>query len=234
MLLYIIRHGDPDYKTDSLTEKGWLQAESVGKRIAASGIDQIYSSPMGRAKQTAEPACRLLGLPCGIEEWAHEVEDGRLSSEPYGKPKSVSLIQNTYFLENGGIDLPYDRAFEAVSFRSSGMKEAQEYIVNGGRDFLERLGYKEENGVYRILRPNEDKVALFCHGVMSRAWIAHLLHIPIHLMWAGFHYTHTGVTVIEFKNNENGITAPTCLCYNDMSHLYAYGPDMFYAQTGNI
>ena len=232
MLLYIIRHGDPDYKTDSLTEKGWLQAESVGKRIAASGITQIYSSPMGRAKQTAEPACRLLGLPCGIEEWAHEVEDGRLSSEPYGKPKSVSLVQNTYFLENGGIDLPYDRAFEAVSFR--GMKEAQEYIVNGGRDFLERLGYKEENGVYRILRPNEDKVALFCHGVMSRAWIAHLLHIPIHLMWAGFHYTHTGVTVIEFKNNENGITAPTCLCYNDMSHLYAYGPDMFYAQTGNI
>ena len=232
MLLYIVRHGDPDYKNDCLTERGIKQAEAVGKRIAASGINEIYSSPMGRAKQTAEPACRLLGLPCNIEPWSHEVEDGRLSCEPYGTPKSVSLIQNTYFLENGGIDLPYDRAFEAVSFRSSGMKEAQEYIVNGGRDFLERLGYKEENGVYRILRPNEDKVVLFCHGVMSRAWIAHLLHIPIHLMWAGFHYTHTGVTVIEFKNNENGITAPTCLCYNDMSHLYAYGPDMHYAQTG--
>ena len=61
LLLYIVRHGDPDYATDSLTERGILQAEAVGKRIAASKIDRIFSSPMGRAKQTAEPACRLLG-----------------------------------------------------------------------------------------------------------------------------------------------------------------------------
>ena len=228
MLLYIVRHGDPNYVDDCLTERGRLQAEAVGKRIAASGINQIYSSPMGRAKQTAEPACRLLGLDCHIEDWSHEVEDERLSMEPYGKATSVSLIQNTYFLENGGIDLPYERAFEAVSFRSSGMKEAQAQIVAGGREFLERLGYKEENGVYRILRANEDKVALFCHSVMARAWIAHLLHIPIHIMWSGFHYTHTGVTVIELRNRENGITAPTCLCMNDMSHLYQDGPDMIY------
>lgn len=228
MLLYIVRHGDPDYVNDCLTEKGILQAEAVGKRIAASGINEIYSSPMGRAQQTAAPACRLLGLPCNIEPWAHEVEEERLSNEPYGKPTSVSLIQNTYFLENGGIDLPYDRSFEALGFRSSGMKEAQARIIAGGRDFLERLGYKEENGVYRILRQNNDKVALFCHSVMARAWIAHLLHIPIHLTWSGFHYTHTGVTVIEFRNWENGITAPVCLCMNDMSHLYKDGPDMIY------
>lgn len=228
MLLYIVRHGDPDYVNDCLTERGWQQAEAVAKRIAASGINAIYSSPMGRARQTAEPSCRLLGLPCQIEDWAHEVEEGRLSEEPYGKPTSVSLIQNTYYRENGGIDLPYDRAFEAVAFRSSGMKEATAYIEQGGRDFLERLGYREENGVYRILRPNEDKVALFCHSVMARAWLSTLLHIPIHLMWSGFHYTHTGVTVVEFRNRENGITAPTCLCYNDMGHLYTDGPDMIY------
>ena len=67
MLLYIIRHGDPDYTTDSLTEKGVLQAEAVGKRLFHSGIHRIFSSPMGRAKQTAEPACRLLGKECVIE-----------------------------------------------------------------------------------------------------------------------------------------------------------------------
>ena len=33
MLLYIVRHGDPDYSTDSLTQRGKLQAEAVGKRI---------------------------------------------------------------------------------------------------------------------------------------------------------------------------------------------------------
>ena len=63
MLLYIVRHGHPDYTTDSLTERGWLQAEAVGKRLAATGIDQVYASPMGRARQTAEPTCRLLDQP---------------------------------------------------------------------------------------------------------------------------------------------------------------------------
>ena len=226
MRIVFVRHGHPNYELDCLTERGHMQAEAVGKRIAASGINEIYSSPMGRARQTAAPACRLLNLPCHIEDWAHEVEEERLTPEPYGKLTSVSLIQNTYYRENGGIDLPYDRAFEAVGFRYSDMKTATERIAAGGRDFLERLGYKEENGVYKILRKNEDKVALFCHTVMARAWLSTLLHIPIHLMWAGFQMTHTGVTVIEFKNNENGITAPYCRCFSDMSHLYAEGLDM--------
>ena len=234
MLLYIVRHGHPDYTTDSLTDRGWLQAEAVGKRLAATGIDQVYASPMGRARQTAEPTCRLLDLPCHIEPWAHEVQDERWTEEPYGKPVSVTMVQNTYYRENGGIDLPYDRAYEAVGFRRSGMKDAVAYIEEGGRDFLERLGYKEENGVYRILRANEDRVALFCHSIMARAWISTLLHIPIHMMWAGFHYTHTGVTVLEFRNNEDGFTAPKCLCYSDMSHLYAHGPDMHYDLTGPL
>ena len=49
MLLYIIRHGEPDYATDSLTERGILQAEAVGKRIAAakcltySDVSHLYA-----------------------------------------------------------------------------------------------------------------------------------------------------------------------------------------------
>lgn len=228
MLLYIVRHGDPDYTTDTLTDRGRLQAEAVGKRMAAAGITRIFSSPMGRARQTAEPACRLLDLPCEIEDWAHEVEEERLTPFPDGKLKSVTAVQSTYYRENGGIALPYDRAYEAPGFSTSGMKAAVDRIERHGRDFLERLGYREENGVYRVLQPNEDKVALFCHSVFARAWLSTLLHIPIHLMWAGFKYTHTGVTVVEFKNNANGVTAPVCRCYSDMSHLYAHGPDMIH------
>ena len=72
MLLYIIRHGDPDYTTDTLTEKGKFQAERVGERLAAIGIDRVFSSPLGRARETAAPLCRRLGLECGIEEWARD------------------------------------------------------------------------------------------------------------------------------------------------------------------
>lgn len=91
MILYIIRHGDPIYSTDSLTERGKLQAEAVAKRMQQAGINKVFSSPMGRAKMTAEPTCRLLGLDCAIEDWAHEIEDDRLTPFPDGKMKSVTL-----------------------------------------------------------------------------------------------------------------------------------------------
>lgn len=230
MLLYIIRHGHPDYTTDTLTDIGVLQAESVGKRLYASGIDRIFTSPMGRAVQTAQPACRLLGLDYTIEPWAHEIGEEMRVDFPDGKCKTLGMVQNTYFRENGNIHLDYENALKAPGFNESGMAEALAYIENNGRDFLERLGYREEDGVYRILRPNEEKVALFCHAGFARAWISRLLHIPAHIMWAGFNYGHTGVTVLEFKNNANGITAPHCLCYSDLSHLYAHGPEMLYNQ----
>ena len=228
MLLYIVRHGDPIYETDSLTERGKLQAEAVGKRMFDAKIDKIFSSPYGRAKETADPACRLLGLEKQIEEWTHEIEDERLTPFPDGKMKSITLVQNTYYLENGNIDLPYERSFECTGINQSNMKDAVEYIEENGKIFLEKLGYKEENGIYRILRPNEEKVALFCHAAFSRAWLSVLLHIPLHIMWSSFQYTHTGVTVVEFQNNENGVTAPRCLCYSDVSHLYADGLDLLH------
>lgn len=228
MLLYIIRHGDPDYANDCLTPKGIAQAEAVGKRIAASGISRIFSSPMGRARQTAEPACRLLGLEYTVEEWTHEIGDERLTTYPDGRRTSISNIQNSLFLENGSIHVPFDRALEVPGMAETEMGKACSFIWENGKDFLERLGYKEENGVYRILRPNEEKVALFCHAAFSRAWISMLLHIPLHIMWAGLDYAHTGVTILHFKNYENGITAPKCLCYSDLSHFYKDGPDMVY------
>ena len=235
MLLYIIRHGDPNYETDSLTERGVLQAEAVGKRMADAGITRVFSSPMGRARQTAEPTCRLLGLEYTIEPWAHEIGDEhRLTPYPDGEMKSVSLVDRVHFRRDGGLDLPYDRAFEAPGFSTSGMKDALDTISAGGRDFLERLGYREEDGIYRILAPSNDKVALFCHAGMGRIFIAHMLHIPLHMMWAGFNYTHSGVTVIEFKNSKTGYCVPRLLCYSDMSHLYAAGLDMKYCGRTEI
>lgn len=227
MLLYIIRHGEPDHD-GALTLRGQRQAEAVGKRIASAGIDRIFTSPLLRARQTAAPACRLLGLEARIEDWAQEIGDERLTSFPDGAIKSVSFVQNTFFRENGNMDLGYDRAFEAPGFAQSRMKSAINDITRWGNNFLSRLGYQEEQGIYRITKPNEERVALFCHSAFARAWVSVLLHIPLNIMWSGFSYTHSGVTVLEFKNNENGITAPTCLCYSDMSHLLAEGLDMRY------
>ncbi len=62
-------------------------------------IDRIFSSHMGRAKETAEPACRLLGIEKQIEGWTREIGEERLTPFPDGKRKSITFVQNTYIVK---------------------------------------------------------------------------------------------------------------------------------------
>ena len=41
MQFLIIRHGDPDYVHDSLTEKGFREAELLARRLKKEGVDKI-------------------------------------------------------------------------------------------------------------------------------------------------------------------------------------------------
>ena len=56
MHLIFIRHGDPDYSIDSVTEKGKREIELLGKRISKLNATEFFVSPMGRAQATAK-AC---------------------------------------------------------------------------------------------------------------------------------------------------------------------------------
>ncbi len=215
MYLYIVRHGDPDLSTDNLVPRGVEQAESVAKRLFEAGIDRIFSSPMGRARQTAEPLCRLLHKDYTVEDWTRETMV--VTEFPDGSRKSVALVENTRFRER---DMQISVAADTMEYAA--------YIEREGNAFLEKLGYRYEDGNYRILRPSEEKVALFCHGNFARVWLSSLLKVPLLTMMTGFSYQQTGVTVLHFRNNEDGLTAPQCLTYSDISHLYAHGPDTNY------
>jgi len=57
MFLYLIRHGEPNYETDTLTELGIKQAQLLSERFSKIQFDRIFTSPLGRAKQTAMPTC---------------------------------------------------------------------------------------------------------------------------------------------------------------------------------
>lgn len=72
-MLWLLRHADaadgaPDDERP-LTERGFAQADSVGKALLRLGenIDICLSSPKLRALQTAERACEPLGIPLRIE-----------------------------------------------------------------------------------------------------------------------------------------------------------------------
>ena len=70
MNLYIVRHGNPNYDLDCLTPLGHEQAEAAAEALEAIGIDEIYSSPMGRARETAKHLADRILKTGGCEQVA--------------------------------------------------------------------------------------------------------------------------------------------------------------------
>lgn len=235
MLLYIIRHGEPIYAPDILTELGERQAEALSKRFAAQGLDRIFVSPLGRARMTAEPTARALGLPCEVREWMSEslAWEHFSASWPQGfsgwyfqRPVADTLGERNETL--------WGNWYEADCFAPTTAREGMRIIGEGPDALLEELGYRREGSVYRILHPSEEKVAAFCHQGFGLHWLSHLLRIPPQVFAAEFDITHSGVTVIRLANTPEGITRPQCLCLSDMSHIFAGGLPMKYHNQFDI
>ena len=72
MRLLIIRHGDPDYEQDSLTPKGWCEAELLSERISKMNIKDFYVSPLGRAKATASCTLHKMNRTATECDWLRE------------------------------------------------------------------------------------------------------------------------------------------------------------------
>lgn len=80
MELLLIRHGRPQRAFSengpadpSLDDSGLRQAEALAKWLATEQIDALYSSPLARALETAQPVAEATGLQPvvaeGIAEW---------------------------------------------------------------------------------------------------------------------------------------------------------------------
>lgn len=226
MLLYVIRHADPIYDPDSLTEKGKRQAEALGRRLAVHGLDKIYCSPMKRAQMTAQPACELMGLKPEILEFVSEELVGYYFG--YNDPErdgrwtwSFGIDPTRY--KNEQSVLMGDKWYEAYPFCHTKAKEGYERMMKSSDEFMETLGYKREGLKYKILRPNNnDRVAVFCHYGAGTTWLSHLLGIDPITFWSNFTINHSGVTIIYFPEYKegNGYTIPRVLALSDVSHFY--------------
>lgn len=77
MRLILVRHGQPDEggaetpNDPPLNEDGCRQARTVARLLGSEGITRIVASPLRRARETAEPLAKGLGLPIEtIDLWA--------------------------------------------------------------------------------------------------------------------------------------------------------------------
>ena len=224
MLLYVVRHGDPDYENDSLTPLGTEQARALAKRFAASGLDRVYTSPLGRAKQTARPTCEALGIEPQVLEWTSEDEafkDFSIAKPDGGRTWSFGYCRNTDYMTKAK-ELG-DRWYEVYPFSECRAKEGFERIARCSDEFLKSLGYERDGDVYRIISPSEERVAVFCHYGAGTTWLAHLLSISPPVFWGTFLINHSSFTVLRFPNDKEGYISPMCLAMSDCSHIYEAG-----------
>lgn len=79
---YLIRHAHTVFTPDEnrpLSHRGKRDGERIAGILRQLPIDQIYSSPYGRAFQTVEPLANQLGLPIQIEP---DLRERKLSEKP--------------------------------------------------------------------------------------------------------------------------------------------------------
>ena len=73
MRILLVRHAEPDYSVDSLTERGWREAELLSRRLTRlKRVEGWYVSPLGRARDTAAPTLRKLGIEAEVLPWLQE------------------------------------------------------------------------------------------------------------------------------------------------------------------
>lgn len=76
--------------------------------------------------------------------------------------------------------------------------------------------------MYKCENHNEKRIALFAHQGFGLVFLSTVLRIPYPIFSTHFDMSHTGVTVIEFDDND-GYCIPKILQLSNDSHLYAEG-----------
>ncbi|MBP5230827.1 MAG: histidine phosphatase family protein [Clostridia bacterium] len=221
MLLYIIRHGDPTYNPDALTPLGLRQAEAVGRRLAVHGLDEIYASPLNRARQTAQPACEMLKLEMKIEEWTSEALAWADFSciQPSGYQGWAFAGQNVFLRSHP--EYCGEKWYEAPIFRETNAKAGYERICAASDEFLLRQGYERQGGVYRATVENKKRIAVFCHYGFGSTWISHLQNLYPTQVWSSQDISTSGITLFRFGSKAGAETVPVMEMLSDLSHLYA-------------
>ncbi len=224
MLFFYLRHGDPIYSPDSLTPLGERQAEALGKRLAQYGIDQIYASTSQRAIQTAMYTSRLVGKPIVQLDFCNESHAWEEFTLPDSNGKRFWAVNHDWVRRSflsPEIRQMGNRWYEHPMYREYPFKAGMERISRETDAFLLSLGYRHdrERGLYEVVRPNDDRVALFAHEGFGACFLSSLLDIPYPQFVTHFAMTHTAMTVIDFSE-QDGVVIPKVLTFANEGHLY--------------
>ena len=213
MRILLIRHGDPDYVNDTLTEKGRREAALLAKRAVSMNMGECYKSPLGRAKDTATPCLEVTGKTAEILDWLQEF------------PAQVDLNKNPEL----------EKAYPDVK------KEGEHFLPRIAWDMVpgywtEHEAYMDKNAWretevahYCVEKESDETVTFFCHFGISCVLLSHLWNVSPFVLWHCLALAPTSVTEVVTEEREQGTAYFRGLKVGDISHLYAGGEEPSFA-----
>ncbi|TVQ22736.1 MAG: histidine phosphatase family protein [Spirochaetaceae bacterium] len=225
MRILLIRHGDPDYANDTLTDRGWTEARALADYLADPNSEmlpqRLYVSPLGRARATASCSEERLGMTATVEEWTRELAELRM---PNRGMMAWDLHGNIIRDVAAAADRPRWETVDELA--ALPYQETLSGIRDSSDEFMSRLGYVRNGHHYRVERRNDDTIAVFCHGGFGLTWLSVLLEIDAPLVWAGFFLPASSITTILLDEREDRIATPRCLGVGALPHLARAGLPM--------
>jgi probable phosphoglycerate mutase len=165
-ILLLIRHGENDYvKTGKmagripgvhLNEKGQKQAQALADALKDVPIKAIYSSPLERAMETAEPIAKARKLPIVREPDLLESDTGTWQGKSY-KVLRLQKVWRTVQFAPSRFRFPEGESFPEMQTRIAGA--------------LERIVRKHHNP--------KDIVAVVFHADPIKLAVSHFLGLPL-------------------------------------------------------
>lgn len=215
MRILFVRHGEPDYAHDCLTDAGRTQAEAVAARLAGEGIAEIYASPCGRAAETASYTAARLGLPVTTLDFMREITWGGPGIPCAGHPWTLGerlMAEGFDFRAQDWRQHPY--------FRDNAATAHYGEIAERFDGFLAARGYRREGLRYLCAGGGEATLALFSHGGSGACALAHVLNLPFPYMAAVLPYDFTSVTILDFPVAAGEHVFPRLALFNDCAHIH--------------
>ena len=229
MLFYYLRHADPIYIPDSLTDLGKRQAEALAHRLAAHGIDKIYASSSKRAQDTARPTAEITKKEVTVLDWANETYHWKEATADVGDGRKNWMMHDPEYkliFRSDEVRALGKEWYTHKAFRDHPIGEGMKRIGREADAFFAELGYEHDRtgNFYRAVRHNNDRVAFFAHQGFGTAFLAEILDVPYPEYCTSFDLNHSSMTVINFSPMPGtDKVIPIVWTLSNDSHLYREG-----------
>lgn len=219
MKLMFVRHAEPWYAIDSLTEKGHREAALLAERLAKLDVKAFYSSPLGRARETARYTLEKVGREAEVLPWLAEYR-GRSIDPENGRHRIPWDYKPSIWMPREGLR-GYDTWLNDPLMAEGNVADIWEETTKGLDELLNRHGYVRDGHIWRCADNKADTLVLFCHFGITAACLGYLLGISPVVLWHCFCAQPSSVTTLITEERVKGECVWRCMQLGDISHLYA-------------